>query len=196
MSKIIGIVGASGSGKSTIANKLESKLINAGFTVSQFSQDAFYKPVGNQYTNYDEPEALDLNDLTSKLIDLKSGNSVCIPTYDFVTHRRQEQTITVETTDYIIVEGLFLLSQETLRSVFDTTVYLDVVQNDCFNRRLIRDQTERKRTPEDIERQYFDQVLPGFINHILPYIDTSTLKLESQTTEVMTNKLFNYLMCQ
>ena len=153
MTTLVAIVGASGSGKSTIASLLKASLIDAGFSVSLFSQDAFYKPVGHPMTNYDEPDALELDYLATMLNLLKSGNSVDIPTYDFVTHKRQKQTELVEANEFVLVEGLFLLSREALRSVFDRTIYLDVCQTECFERRLRRDQNERGRTPDDIKRQ-------------------------------------------
>ncbi len=129
---LVAIVGASGSGKSTIANLLKPSLIEDGFSVSLFSQDAFYKPIGHPLTNYDEPSALELDQLASMLRLLKSGNTANIPTYDFVTHRRQQQTETVEANEFVIVEGLFLISDEALRSVFDKNCIFRCISNRMF----------------------------------------------------------------
>ncbi|CAI8214884.1 MAG: Uridine kinase [Marinobacterium sp. xm-d-530] len=193
MARIVGIVGASGSGKSTIADQISLMLSNSGFTVSQFSQDAFYKPIGHPLTNYDEPTALDLDSLASTLKVLKSGNHVNIPTYDFVTHSRQDMTVCIEPTDYVIVEGLFLISDPALRSSFDTTVYLDVSQAECLKRRLKRDQEERGRTPDDIKRQYYDQVLPGFNKYILPFTKFADITIEAKSSEKIALELFEHL---
>lgn len=194
MTTLVAIVGASGSGKSTIANLLKASLVEAGFSVSIFSQDAFYKPVGHPLTNYDEPNALELDYLTSLLHLLKRGKAVNIPTYDFVTHRRQLHTETVEANEFIIVEGLFLMSDEALRSVFDKTVYLDVSQTECFERRLRRDQNERGRIPDDIKRQYYEQVLPGFNNYILPFINKASFSIQTQKPTEMAQKILNHLL--
>jgi len=191
---LVAIVGASGSGKSTIANLLKASLIEEGFSVSLFSQDAFYKPVGHPLTNYDEPDALELDHLASMLQLLKRGKAVNIPTYDFVTHRRQLQTETVEANEFVIVEGLFLISDESLRSVFDKTVYLDVSQTECFERRLRRDQNERGRIPDDIKRQYYEQVLPGFNNYILPFINKASFSIQTQKPTEMAQKILNHLL--
>ena len=194
MTTLVAIVGASGSGKSTIANLLKASLIEQGFSVSLFSQDAFYKPVGHPLTNYDEPDALELDHLASMLHLLKRGKAVNIPTYDFVTHRRQLQTETVEANEFVIVEGLFLISDEALRSVFDKTVYLDVSQTECFERRLRRDQNERGRIPDDIKRQYYEQVLPGFNNYILPFINNASFSIQTQKPTEMAQKILNHLL--
>lgn len=194
MTTLVAIVGASGSGKSTIANLLKASLIEEGFSVSLFSQDAFYKPVGHPLTNYDEPDALELDHLASMLHLLKRGKAVKIPTYDFVTHRRQLQTETVEANEFVIVEGLFLISDEALRSVFDKTVYLDVSQTECFERRLRRDQNERGRIPDDIKRQYYEQVLPGFNNYILPFINKASFSIQTQKPTEMAQKILNHLL--
>jgi uridine kinase len=191
---LVAIVGASGSGKSTIANLLKASLIEEGFSVSLFSQDAFYKPIGHPLTNYDEPDALELDHLASMLYQLKIGQAVNIPTYDFVTHRRQQQTEVVEANQFVIVEGLFLLSREALRSVFDMTVYLDVSQTECFERRLRRDQNERGRIPDDIRRQYHEQVLPGFNNHILPFINKTSFSVKTQQPSEMAQEILEYLL--
>jgi uridine kinase len=191
---LLGIVGASGSGKSTIADCLKALLIDSGRSVSLMSQDAFYKPVGHPLTNYDEPDALDLDLLASILLKLKSGINVNIPTYDFVTHRRQDETELIEANDIVIVEGLFLISKDSLRSTFDKTIYLDVPQKECFERRLRRDQNERGRRPDDIKRQYHEQVLPGFNNYILPFINKANLSIKPTTPSQMAREILNSLL--
>lgn len=176
---LIAIAGASGSGKTTVANALLQGIQSLGFSADLFSQDNFYNPVGHPLSNYDEPKALELDLLADKLHVLKQGLATDIPTYDFVTHRRQKETRLIEPLDVILVEGLFLLSQPNLVSAFDVKIYLDVPQEVCFKRRLDRDQKERGREPKDILRQYNDQVRPGFEQHIAPYMDQADLIIDA-----------------
>nr|WP_256368481.1 MULTISPECIES: AAA family ATPase [unclassified Marinobacterium] len=181
---MIAVAGASGSGKTTVANALLQGIQSQGLTATLFSQDNFYNPIGHPLSNYDEPQALELDLLAEKLNELKQGLATEIPTYDFVVHRRQQETLIIEPLDVIIVEGLFLLSQPNLVSAFDVKIYLDVPQEICFQRRFERDQIERGREPDDIRRQYNDQVRPGFERHIAPYRDQADIRIDALPSDV------------
>ena len=164
----IAVVGASGSGKTTLATHLEAIYQNAGLSTVLISQDDFYLPVGQPSSNYDKPEALDLQLLAETLERLYNNEVVEIPIYDFVTHRRTAKTRLVSPADVTIVEGLFLISDQRLVDRFEKSIYLDIDQEICFQRRFDRDQNERGREPDDIIRQYNEQVRPGFENYIAP----------------------------
>ena len=164
----IAVVGASGSGKTTLATHLEAIYQNAGLSTVLISQDDFYLPVGEPSSNYDRPEALDLQLLADTLERLYNNEVVEIPIYDFVTHRRTAKTRLVSPADVTIVEGLFLISDQRLVDRFEKSIYLDIDQEICFQRRFDRDQNERGREPDDIIRQYNEQVRPGFENYIAP----------------------------
>jgi uridine kinase len=181
---LIAVAGASGSGKTTVANALLQGIQSQGLTATLFSQDNFYNPIGHPLSNYDEPQALELDLLAKKLNELKQGLATEIPTYDFVVHRRQQETLIIEPLDVILVEGLFLLSQPNLVSAFDIKIYLDVPQEICFQRRFERDQIERGREPDDIRRQYNDQVRPGFERHIAPYRDQADIRIDALPSDV------------
>lgn len=182
--QLIAVAGASGSGKTTVANALLQGFYSLGFSGTLFSQDNFYNPVGHPLSNYDVPSALELDLLAEKLHELKQGQTIEIPTYDFVVHRRQEETLTIKPLDVILVEGLFLLSQPNLVSAFDIKIYLDVPAHICFQRRFDRDQIERGREPEDIRRQYNEQVRPGFEQHIAPYVDQADISIDALPSDV------------
>lgn len=182
-SYLLAVVGASGSGKTTVSESLKKQFSSMGYATDVISQDDFYNPVGHPLTNYDEPDALDLELLATKLNRIKKGLTTLIPIYDFVTHRRQPTSRSIPKLDVVIVEGLFLLSDESLANVFDASIYLDVDQETCYQRRLLRDQVERGRFVDDINRQYFEQVKPGYELHIAPYSYRANLKYE-QSPEV------------
>ena len=192
MTKVIGITGASGSGKSTISNLIAQKLKEQRFSVSQISQDSFYNPVGHPLTNYDTPTALELDLLSKALNQLKQGQPTSIPTYDFVTHRRQVEEEQVYPSNFVIVEGLFLLTDQ-LHSAFDFVAFLNVDQNMCFERRLRRDQVERGREPDDIMRQYQQQVYPGYKKHIEPYTQRASIIVEPSSPELMSNEILSLI---
>jgi len=166
--KLVAVVGASGSGKTTVASKLQQAFGQLGYSTELISMDSYYKPVGHPLNNYDRPAAFDFDLLVEDLAQLKSGKPIDVPTYDFVTHRRQPEVVRVEPVDLVLVEGLFLYALEELLQHFDVRIYLDVDPQLCFERRFARDQIERGREPDDIRRQYFDQVFPGYEQYIHP----------------------------
>jgi len=167
-SKLIAVVGASGSGKTTVATRLHQAFNQLGQSTELISMDSYYKPVGHPLNNYDRPAAFDFDLLVEDLMLLKSGKTINVPTYDFVTHRRQPEVVPVDPVDVVLVEGLFLYALEELLHHFDVRIYLDVDPQLCFERRFARDQIERGREPEDIKRQYYDQVYPGYEMYIHP----------------------------
>lgn len=166
--KLIAVVGASGSGKTTVARQLHAALDQIGKRTDLISMDSYYKAVGHPLNNYDRPAAFDFELMVEDLAQLKSGRAIDVPTYDFVTHRRQSAVVRVEPVDVVVVEGLFLYALDELLQHFDARIYLDVDPDLCFQRRFERDQVERGREPDDIKRQYFDQVYPGYQQYIHP----------------------------
>lgn len=165
---IIGIVGASGSGKTTVAQELAA-LAEGSCLISQ---DNYYRGlpdgIAAEDWNFDDPAALDLEHLARDLAALKRGETVQIPCYNFSTHKRKTETITLKPAPVIIVEGLFLFLPESLRRVFDLKIFTDIPQEVCLQRRIARDKAERGRTEEDIRRQWFDQVEPMYRKYVEP----------------------------
>ncbi len=120
---IIGIAGGSGSGKTSVTNKIMKNL--DGHSVALIEQDFYYKDQSHLtfeerlQTNYDHPFAFDNDLLIQNLKDLKAGKSVEVPTYDYTIHTRSDKKIAFEPKDVIIVEGIFALENETLRDMMD-----------------------------------------------------------------------------
>jgi len=166
--RIIGIVGASGSGKTTVAHELAE--LSQGSSL--ISQDNYYRGLPEDIAaadwNFDDPAALDLEHLARDLAALKHGETVQIPCYNFSTHKRKTETITLKPAPVIIVEGLFLFLPENLRQVFDLKIFVDVPQDICLQRRIARDVAERNRTEQDIRAQWTAQVEPMYRKYVAP----------------------------
>ena len=166
--KIIGIVGASGSGKTTVAEELAAL---AG-DCCLISQDNYYRdlPEGADAIdwNFDDPSGIDLEHLARDLAALKRGETVEGPRYIFSEHKRTADTITRHPAPVILVEGLFLFTTERLRNVFDLKIFIDVPAAVCLERRIARDVKERGRTEEVIRQRWTNQVEPMFTRHVAP----------------------------
>lgn len=168
--KIIGITGGSGSGKSTIVRRIEEVCPDFVF----IPQDNYYKSasfISNTNItayNFDHPDAFDSELLHSHLSALKKWQSVEMPQYDFVHHRRTEQTVHLEPAPLVIVEGLMILHDPDIRKMLDLKIYVDTPDDIRFIRRLLRDINERGRTLESVVRQYLEVVRPGHASFIEP----------------------------
>jgi uridine kinase len=166
--RIIGMVGASGSGKTTVAKELAELAGNA----SLMSQDNYYislpDDVDSKDWNFDDPEVIDLEHLARDLAALKRGETVEGPQYIFSTHKRAPDTVTLKPAPLIIVEGLFLFLPESLRAVFDLKVFIDVPLATCLERRVARDVAERGRTEKEIRRRWAEQVEPMYRKYVEP----------------------------
>ncbi len=167
---IIGIAGCSGSGKSELALCLARRLGGAAILAA----DSYYRPLDHlplqerQEVNFDVPQALEWELLLAHLEQLRSGEPVEEPVYDFARHTRAPECRLVEPRGCIIVEGLFTLYWDQVRRALDTKVFVKTAPAVCFQRRLARDVAERGRTPESVRAQYAKTVLPGAENYIWP----------------------------
>lgn len=161
---LIGIAGGSGSGKTTFAKKIISRISNP--SVVLLSQDSYYLPAPSPNlkvhgeSNFDHPDAFDWPLLQDHLTRLKNGESVAVPVYDFKTSRRTPETIKTGPAQVTILEGIYALWNETIRNLFDVKVYLNVEADIRFIRRLHRDVRDRGRTHDEIIRRYYDTVRP------------------------------------
>lgn len=173
---IIGIAGASASGKSLIAKTIFEELCSDLGTdqIDVISEDAYYRDQSHLsmeqrvLTNYDHPKALDHELLCLHLQQLKEGCSADIPVYSYKEHTRTEETISLTPKKVIILEGILLLTNPELRELMDATVFMDTPLDICFMRRLSRDVAERGRTMQSVMSQYTETVRPMFLQFIEP----------------------------
>jgi uridine kinase len=168
--KIIGISGGSGSGKTTIVRRISE--IVPDFTF--LAQDSYYKSaefVDNENItafNFDHPSAFDTELMVEQLRALKRGQTIQVPVYDFVHHRRSPETVSVEPRNLVIFEGIMIFVDPRVRELLDLKLYVDTPDDIRFIRRLKRDITERGRTMESVITQYLDVVRPGHFEFIEP----------------------------
>ncbi len=169
---IIGIAGGTGSGKTTVVNKI-IKSLPAG-EVAVMPQDSYYKDSSHipmeerSKINFDEPAAIEWSLLVEHLKALKEGKTVQMPTYSYLTCTRQEETVEVTPSDVVIVEGILVLTDPTLREMLDIKVFVDADPDDRLIRVIARDCIERGRTPEIVINRYQDILKPMHLQYIEP----------------------------
>lgn len=182
MTKVIAITGPSGSGKTTIASKLLEQISQQQSAIL-LSEDNYYKDQSHLTfeqrleTNYDLPQAYEHSLLSEQLKALKRGEKVEAPLYCFKNHTRKQETISLQSPDVIIVEGLMLLTNNELAAEFDVSAYIDTPIDICLLRRINRDIKERGRSVECITEQYLHAVRPSLKGFIEPSAEKAQLKL-------------------
>lgn len=170
--KIIGIAGGTGSGKTTVAKLIAANMPHG--TTTLLEMDFYYKdrshlpPEERQKINFDEPDALDNSLLISHLQALRKGKSIRVPQYDFATHSRSKETLTIDRTPLVIVEGILTFSLPELRNIFDLRLYVDTDDDIRLMRRIKRDIIERGRDIDSIKEQYYATVRPMHRLHVAP----------------------------
>ncbi len=169
---IIGIAGGTGSGKTTVVNKIIDSF-PAG-EVAVIPQDSYYKdsshvPVEERSKiNFDEPAAIEWTLLVDHLKKLKEGKAIEMPTYSYLTCTRQEETVHVEPRDVVIVEGILVLTDPVLREMMDVKCFVDADADDRLIRVISRDCIERGRTPQMVIDRYEDVLKPMHSMYIEP----------------------------
>lgn len=169
---IIGIAGGSGSGKTFFANAL-AKRLGPDRSLLLY-QDHYYFDQSSRFdrdggaVNFDHPDSIDFDLLASHLRELKNGNQIQVPQYDFSTHSRLDLTIPTPSKSVVIVDGILILGQPQLLNIFDESVFIQTSQETRFARRLKRDVEERGRTPEGVKAQFDAQVSPMHDQYVEP----------------------------
>jgi uridine kinase len=169
---IIGICGGTGSGKTTVANKiLQSVSANE---VAFIQQDSYYRNLDQmpldyrQKVNFDHPDAIDNDLMVEHVRALKSGRAVDLPIYDFKNHVRRRETLRMEPKLITILEGILIFAEKRLLEVMDIKVFVDTPDDIRFIRRLKRDIAERGRTADSVIEQYLATVRPMHMQFVEP----------------------------
>lgn len=169
---VIGIAGGTGSGKTTVVNKILQQLNTEGVNV--LSQDNYYHD--NQYLslaerealNYDHPKSIDFELLVKNVKQLKNGESIEQPVYSFVTHSRTGDFVLVEPKNVLIVEGILVLTNKELLKEFDLKVFVHTDSDERLIRRIRRDIQERGRDLEEVLHRYQTTLKPMHQEFIEP----------------------------
>ncbi len=171
---IVGICGGSGSGKTTLLKRFAKHFSDVKPTV--FSMDNYYLPIEQQQldeqgkVNFDLPTALDKNLLINDLQLLCKGEAIEQTEYHFNADRGRKVLITLEPSELIIVEGLFLFEYPEVNELLDFSVFVEVAPAVQLDRRLYRDQESRGYSREAILYQWENHVLPCYQNFIQPHL--------------------------
>lgn len=169
---ILGIAGGSGSGKTTIAQRVTAALPASQVTILE--HDAYYRDRPDLsyeercQLNYDHPDALETELLVQHLEALRAGRAVEVPSYDFRTHRRASTVRTIEPTAVIIVEGILVFADEALKRELDIKIYVDTDADIRAFRRIRRDLEQRGRSFESVREQYYRTVRPMHLLFVEP----------------------------
>ena len=169
---IIGVAGGSGSGKTTVAKEIYRKFEDQ--KILMITQDSYYKDQSDMpmeerlKTNYDHPMAFDNDLLLKHLNNLVQRESINQPVYDYANHTRSEEVNVIESRDVIILEGILILEDESLRDMMDIKLFVDADSDVRIIRRLMRDIKDRGRTIDSVIDQYTSVVRPMHLQFIEP----------------------------
>ena len=179
---VIGIAGGTGSGKTTVTEKLQEYF---GADVSVLHHDSYYKRHDElpfekrKLLNYDHPDSFDTSLLIEDLRSLKAGHTVHCPVYDYSIHNRTDRTEEVHPTKVIIVEGILIFAHPVLREMFDIKIFVETDADVRILRRALRDVEDRGRTLQSVVTQYLTTVKPmheQFVEPSRKYADIIVLE--------------------
>ena len=168
---VIGIAGGSGSGKTTLMNNIVGRFEEK---ITVLSHDSYYKrhdelPYEERCKlNYDEPAALETDLMARHLDELRHGQAIDCPVYDFTVHNRSNETVRIEPRRVIIVEGILIFENQPLRELMDIRIFVDTDADVRLCRRIKRDVNKRGRTLESVLTQYQDTVKPMHEKYVEP----------------------------
>ena len=168
---VIGVAGGSGSGKTTL---LKNIIQAFGPAITVLSHDNYYKRHDEMTyeerckLNYDEPAALETDLMVRQLEQLKSGQEILCPVYDFTVHNRSDETMLIKPERVIIVEGILIFENKALRDLMDIKIFVDADADIRICRRIKRDVNKRGRSLESVIMQYQETVKPMHEKYVEP----------------------------
>ena len=184
---LIGIAGGTGSGKSTFTNRLKESL---GDDITVIYHDNYYKRQDDvpfeerKLVNYDHPDSFETDLLVKHIKELKKGNSVECPVYDYTQHNRSNETVTIKPSKVIIIEGILALQDKRLRSLYDMKIFVEADADERILRRVVRDTKERGRDLEGIVKQYLTTVKPMHYLYVEPTKAMADIVINSGMNDV------------
>lgn len=172
MTLVVGIAGATGSGKTTVARRLTEALPRG--SVALLQHDSYYRDRGDLTyeqrceLNFDHPESLETSLMVEHLQQLRAGKAVGVPIYDFTTHRRLPEVQRIEPGAVLVVEGILVLADASLREMLDIKVFVDTDADIRVFRRIRRDIEQRGRSFASVRKQYYSTVRPMHLQFVEP----------------------------
>lgn len=169
---IIGIYGGTGSGKTTIVNMIASHFSSNDIEI--ISQDSYYKDNSDiSYEdrcklNFDHPDAIDFNLLHKHIKNLRKGETVEQPIYDFKIHNRLKKTIQIKPKKILILEGILIMCHAEIRSIIDLKIFINANSKTRMERRIKRDIVERGRSRDEVLKRYIETLKPMHEKFIEP----------------------------
>ena len=167
---ILGIAGGTGSGKTTLADLILKSVGEE--RIAYLPHDAYYRdqkqmPIEERASvNYDHPDSLETPLMVAHIQELVDGKSVEMPLYDFTTHNRRSETLHIHPKPVILVEGILIFAEKSLRDLFNMKIFVDTDSDIRFIRRLKRDIDERGRTVQSVIDQYLETVRPMHLEFV------------------------------
>jgi uridine kinase len=168
----IGVAGGTGSGKTTVSRQILERVGNTH--IAYLAHDFYYRDMQflsqeeRDKVNFDHPDSLDTPLLVEHVKQLRRGEAVEVPVYDFSKDMRTGETITVKPQPIILVEGILIFAERELRQLLDIKIFVDTDADIRFIRRLKRDMDERGRTAESVIQQYLATVRPMHLKFVEP----------------------------
>jgi uridine kinase len=169
---VIGLAGGTGSGKTSVANKILDRLDRNHIVVLQ--HDSYYKDLEKfggltpDKINFDHPDSLETDILIQHIMQLCEGKTIYQPIYNFATNRRMIETQQVAPKDIIIIDGILIFVEKRLRELMDIKIFVDTDADERLIRRIRRDILERGRSVETVMNQYLSTVKPMHLEFVEP----------------------------
>lgn len=181
---LLGIAGGSGSGKTTLAREIFKYFGENNCCI--ISQDNYYRDQSHKFdhdggaVNFDHPDAIDFELLTSQMAQLKNQESIQCPIYDFATHKRKNEVNQIKPKKIVILDGILIFTHSDLIDLFHHKIFTDCPEHIRFERRLKRDIEERGRTPSGVKIQFEQQVKPMHDEFVQPSASLADLIIQPE----------------